>query len=214
MRNKWFPLIVVAVLAIFTALVYAQLPDQLPVHWNNAGEIDRYAPTWQGVLIIPGIILLLMGLRYGSRRVDPRRAAYEQFEGTYYLVINVVALLLGGVHILTLGVALGWEISMVRVLLVSVGLALAIMGNEMGRIQPNWFVGIRTPWTLSDPEVWRKTHRAGGYLFFTAGLLAALVSLVLPLEILSFVFIGIILLAAGGTIFYSYRTYQGLHPAN
>jgi uncharacterized membrane protein len=92
----------------------------------------------------------------------------------------VILLFVLAVHVAMLGSALGWNVSPSRLTPIGIGVLFAVVGNELGRIKPNWFIGIRTPWTLSDPEVWRQTHRVGGRVFVVAGLLMALGGLVLP----------------------------------
>jgi uncharacterized membrane protein len=198
---------------VFTAVVFGQLPDQLPIHWDVNGQINGYAEKAIGALILPGIVLLLVGVRVITRQIDPKKAAYLEFEGTYYLIINVAVLLMGVLQILMLGTALGWEISMVRLVMIGSGLLIAIIGNELGRVQPNWFVGIRTPWTLSDPEVWRETHRTAGRLFFVGGLLMSISALLLSMPATAVVFFAVLTVISLGTVFYSYRQYQVRHTA-
>ena len=180
MRSRWFAPLCIVVMAIFGALVYNQLPAQVPMHWGVNGQVDRTGSRIEGVLFMPllsiGLWLLLLVLP----RIDPRRNSYALFKGTFYLFVNAIILLLAVLYAVTLGIAMGWNISVPQVVGVGVGLLLAVLGNEMGRVQPNWFVGIRTPWTLADPEVWRRTHRVGGRIFFVAGLVMAVAALLLP----------------------------------
>jgi uncharacterized membrane protein len=208
MRNKWLPLVVIAGMLIFSAVVYNQLPDYVPSHWNAAGEVDDYQPKAMGVLFAPVIAALLLFMRYATRRVDPRRESYSQFEGTYFLFMNAIVLFLAGIHVMSLGTALGWQFSINQLILPAVGLLYAVMGNEMRRIQPNWFIGIRTPWTLSDPEVWRKTHAVGGRGMVVVGLVTLIMGLLLPGAVAVGVMLALLLGMVAWVYYYSYRQYQ------
>lgn len=180
MRSRWLAPLCIVAMAIFGAAVYNRLPAQVPMHWNITGEVDRAASRLEGVLFLPLLSLGMWLLLLVLPRIDPRRASYSSFKGTFYLFINAIILFLAALYLITLGIALGWNISVPQFVGAGIGLLLAALGNEMGRVKPNWFVGIRTPWTLSDPEVWRRTHRVGGRIFFIAGLTMIMASLLLP----------------------------------
>ncbi len=207
MRSRWFAPLCIVAMVVFGVSVYNQLPAQLPMHWGLNGEVDRTGSRLEGVLFLPllsvGMLILLRVLP----RIDPRRASYRAFQGTFHLFINIVILFMAALYVVTLGIALGWDISVPQVVGVGVGLLLAVLGNELGRVKPNWFVGIRTPWTLSDPEVWRRTHRIGGRVFFVAGLVMVAAALLLP----AYVFAVVLVCAIGAALVptvYSYVVWR------
>jgi uncharacterized membrane protein len=176
MNSKWFaPLIIVAML-IFSAAVYNSLPDQIPIHWNVDGNADRYGYKIFGVLALPIVSAVIMVMIPGLRILDPLRDSYEKFEETYRFIINILVAFFGLVHVVSLGIALGWDIEISKVIGVGLGILFALFGNVIVRVRPNWFMGFRTPWTLADPEVWRVTHRMGGRLMFVAGLTIIILS--------------------------------------
>jgi uncharacterized membrane protein len=212
MRSKRFPLIMIVMMLTFSAAVYGQLPEQVASHWNFQGQIDGYQSRLMGVFFMPALVLFLWALREIAPRIDPKRAAYEQFEGTWRLILNILAIFFGLLHVATLGVTLGWEIDITRWVGVLVGGLFMVIGNEMRRIQPNWFFGIRTPWTLSDPVVWQKTHVLGGRIFFLFGL-AVLIAAFLRPEIFAAVVISGVLVVTGVSFAYSYLRYRDLHPS-
>ena len=208
MRSKWLaPACIIALLA-FGAAVYGRLPEQVPSHWNIHGQIDGTVGRLTAVLALPamaaGIWLLLLAVP----RIDPCRAAYASFAGTYQLIVNAVVLFMALVHVTTIGEALGWPIGVPQAIGAGTGLLFMVLGNEMGRLKPNWFAGIRTPWTLSDPENWRRTHRFGGKGFFVAGLLIAASSLLLPPAISFFAIMIGALGAAAISVGYSYMFWR------
>lgn len=183
MRNRWFaPLCILGMLA-FGFIVYGRLPDRVPSHWNLQGEVDGTMRPLAAVLLPPALAALVALMPLILPHMDPRRAAYAAFPGTLRLIANTTVLFLAGLHVAMLGNALGWDVSVSRLAPIGVGLLLAVIGNELGQVQPNWFVGIRTPWTLSDPEVWRRTHRVGGRVLLASGLVIAVAAALLPVEV-------------------------------
>lgn len=213
MRSKWLAPVCIVFMLFFTVLLYNQLPAQVPIHWNIAGQVDRTADRAVGAFLSPGIALGLWLLLLTLPRIDPRRENYKLFASTYQTLINLILIFLAVLHVMTLGAALGWNIPVAQVVLVGVGLLIALLGNLLGRVQPNWFVGIRTPWTLSDPEVWKQTHRLGGRTFVAAGLLAALVGLLVPPPIGPALFIIIVMVGTLVPVLYSYIFWRRLHTS-
>lgn len=204
MRNRWFGLGVLAATLLFSLAVYGQLPEIVPTHWNLQGQVDGTSPRWQGVAFAPVAIVLTWVVLQVLPHLDPLRASYPRFEGTYYLVFNSLIVFLGLVHVVTLGVALGWPISVPGAIGAGTGVLFMILGNEMPRFQRNWFMGVRTPWTLADPDVWRRTHRVGGRLFVASGLALVVSQLSLPLEVSFIPLMIIIAILAIGLPTYSY----------
>jgi uncharacterized membrane protein len=180
MRNPRVQYVCLAVLWLTGLAALAVLPNPSPIHWNAAGEVDGYGSPLLAALLAPAIVTVLAVLTPLLPRIDPRGERYVAFAGTYHLFMNAIALFLTLTHLVTIASALGWAVPVATTISVGVGLLLAVIGNELGRVQPNFFVGIRTPWTLANPEVWRRTHRVGGRAFVALGVLIALAPLLLP----------------------------------
>lgn len=173
MRSRWFGLVIAALAVVVSLWAYPRLPETVATHWNLRGEPDGYSPRLWAVALMPLVILGLTGLFAVLPRLDPRRANYEKFRDSYWLIANgVIAFTLVG-HGLILASGMGNALHVDRLLPVGIGLLLAFLGNYLTRVEPNWFVGIRTPWTLSSDTVWRRTHRTGGWLFVIGGLVIA-----------------------------------------
>ena len=213
MRNKWIAPVCIVFMLVVTAILYNQLPAQVPIHWNIAGQVDGMADRAVGAFMMPVLALGIWLLLLAVPRIDPRREAYKAFASTYQTLINLITVFISALHVMTLGAALGWNIPVAQIVLVGVGLLIAFLGNLLGRVQPNWFVGIRTPWTLSDPEVWKQTHRLGARTFVAAGLLAALTGLLVPLPIGGVIFIISILVGTLVPVLYSYIFWRRLHAS-
>jgi uncharacterized membrane protein len=154
----------------FSIWAFPQLPERVATHWNMHGQVDGWSSPLAAAALLPAIMLLLGGLFAIIPRIDPRRESYQLHGGTYWTVVNAVLGFMAAVHIVVLGQALGWNLNVRQILGVSLGALFVLIGNLMTRIRPNWFIGIRTPWTLSSDTVWRKTHRLGGVTFVLGGL--------------------------------------------
>ena len=205
--RKWYPALLVVLTFAASIFAYPRLPDRVPTHWNIHGQVDAYGSRWIATFLIPGMLIALWGLLRVLPRIDPRRENYASMQGTYDLVVNVTLTLLAVVHFVVLGAVMGAPISIGRVVPAIIGGALVIIGKVLPRARPNWWFGIRTPWTLSNDRVWERTHHVGGYVMMVVGVLAILAS-VLDLTIAS-VAVGIAAGALGlGLIGYSYFAWK------
>ena len=171
MTRKWFGLLIVAGMAVCSLLVLPALPAEIPIHWNLAGEPDSTVSKAIGafltVFVGVGVWLLFLGLP----RIDPRRRRHAQSRKSYWLLCNLVLIFLAAAHVLVLGPGLGWDVDPVQAMLIGTGLLFAGISLILPGLSPNRWTGIRTPWTLSNDTVWRRTHRFGGYACAAAGLL-------------------------------------------
>jgi uncharacterized membrane protein len=172
-RIEWLSLVLIAGMFIAAVIVWPNAPDSIPVHWGISGEVDRYGGKFEGLLLTPlmaaGIYLMLLFLP----RIDPKRANYERFAGIYRLIRIIMVVFMAGLHGAIIASVFGSGIDIGMTVMIMVGLLLAVLGNYFGKLKPTWFVGIRTPWTLTSDRSWEKTHRLGGKLFVILGLLLA-----------------------------------------
>ena len=205
--RKWLPLWLIAADLVFAAVVYPYLPSRVPSHWNIHGQIDAYSGRLAAAVMLPVIALLTWLLLRFLPRIDPRRANYAKFAGSYDAVVLAIVALVVAIHVAVLGAGLGWPIAMDRVVPIALGALFVVIGNVLPRARPNWWFGIRTPWTLSNDRVWEQTHRMGGYLMFGAGLLCILAGF-LPAPP-GIAVVAIAALAAGlGSAVYSYFVWK------
>jgi uncharacterized membrane protein len=184
LKLKWqteLPLwLILGGMFLLATLSWSGAPAQIPVHWNMAGEIDRYGGKLEGLLAIPFMAMGIYILMLLIPRFDPGRTNYPRFLGAYttirYAILVFLALIYGVIHMSIRG----HQIAVGTVVPALVGGLLIVMGNVMGKIRPNWFVGVRTPWTLSSKTAWVKTHRLAGWLFILTGLMLLGVSIFQP----------------------------------
>jgi uncharacterized membrane protein len=206
MRKLVAPLIILGAV-VFSVAVWSRLPERMPVHWGLNGQVDRYGSRVQAALFFPGMMLLVWLLLRFLPRVDPRRVNYARFADTYDLFVNSILALFGVMHVALLGAALGWPVSMERVVPALIGLQFVILGNALPRARPNWWFGIRTPWTLSNDRVWVRTHRMGGYLLAAAGLVL-LAGAAVPGPWTFALGIAAVIAAGFGSLIYSYFAWK------
>ena len=173
MRSRWFGLVVALVAVAVSVWAYSRLPQVVATHWNLQGTPDGYSSRFWAAAVMPLVIAGLTGLFNVLPKVDPRHENYAKFLNTYWLIANAVLVFAAVAHALILANALGFTVQVDRLLPVGVGLLFAFLGNYLTRVEPNWFIGVRTPWTLSSDAVWRKVHRTAGWLFVIAGVVIA-----------------------------------------
>jgi uncharacterized membrane protein len=208
--RKWIPLLIVAAAVIASALVYARLPDRIPTHWELSAHPAGAVPTpngWSsrlsGAWALPVFLLGMWALVIILPKIDPRGSNYAKFSNTFEGIIVSIMLFMLGMHIIILGAALGYPVAMDRVFPVGLGVLFIVIGNLLPRARPNWFVGIRTPWTLSSDRVWEKTHRFGGHVFVVAGILMILSGVVVAAWARTGLSV-LIALCAASVVIYSY----------
>jgi uncharacterized membrane protein len=169
--RKWVPLLIVATAFIASAAVYPNLPARIPTHWDMAGQVNGWSSRTWGAWMIPVIMIVLWAMLRWLPTIDPRGSNYAKFGGAFEGIIVSVMLFMLGVHVIALRAALGLPVAVERVMPLGVGVLLIVIGNLLPRARSNWFVGIRTPWTLSSDRVWEKTHRFGGHLLVAGGII-------------------------------------------
>ena len=207
--KKELPLIfmLIATFAI-SMYFYPQLPEKIPTHWNFRGEIDGYSGKLAGAFMVPVINLVMYGMFIFLPALDPKRENYKLFEGTYIYFRYLFHIFFIGMQILTIAAALGYNVDVGKWVVIGISLLFMFMGNVMGRLKHNYFVGIKTPWTLASEEVWTKTHRLGAVLWTGGGLIGVVLKLlyIYPEWMLFAILMLITLIPAG----YSYILFNRL----
>ena len=206
--KKELPLILLAVVPfVYLAVIWGQLPETVPLHWNAEGEVDRYGSRkelWMIPLMTSGLIYLLMLVIPGidpKKRIQEMGAKYTQLR--YALVAAMSALAVVIIYMVERGERGGFT-----PVLVIVGLLFAVLGNYMKTVRPNYFIGIRTPWTLESPEIWNDTHRLAGKLWFAAGLAIVLLPFLVEGPLQVYLLIGLVLLISLIPVVYSYLQFR------
>ncbi|HJR81444.1 MAG TPA: SdpI family protein [Anaerolineales bacterium] len=164
-------LIVAATLA--GLLLWNRLPDQMASHWNINDQVDGYMPKFWGVFMVPLITVGMFFLFLIIPSIDPLKANIAQFRKAFNLFIALIVGFMLYIYGLTLVWSLGYnDFRMSGAMLPAIGLLFIFIGFMMRQAKRNFFIGIRTPWTLSSDTVWNETHRVGAVLFMISGALA------------------------------------------
>ncbi len=203
MRSRWFGLVVAVLAAAVSVWAYPRLPVMVATPWNLQGTPDGYSSRFWAVAVMPLGILGLTALFNVLPKVDPKRENYARFLDSYWLIANAVLVFTGVAHALILVNGLGYTVQVDRLVPLGLGLLFAFLGNYLTRVEPNWFVGIRTPWTLSSDTVWRRVHRTAGWLFVIAGVVMAAGAFA-PRRAFVSLFIATVVAAAGIPVVQSY----------
>lgn len=191
---------------IISIYFYPQVPEQMATHWNSQGEVDGYMSKLWGLFFMPFVIAGLTIMFLVIPRIDPRKENIAKFRNYYDGFIVLLILFMVIVHIQILLWNTGIKISPNAVLPLGIGLLFYYIGILTENAERNWFIGIRTPWTLSSDRVWKRTNRLGGKLFKIAGI-AAIFGAFFPELAIYFILVPVIFVA-GFTVVYSYIEYQ------
>lgn len=207
-RNTVYLTIFLIVFAIaFSLSVYGRLPDQMASHWNAANQVDGYISRFWGAFLMPVISMGMLLLFLIIPQIDPLKANIAKFRGYFNAFIALMVGFMVYMHVLTILWNLGYNrFNMGTAMLPALGLIFIFAGIMMRQAKRNFFIGIRTPWTLSSDHVWDETHRLGSILFIASGVLA-LLGVFFPDYAIWFILVPVL----GSTLFllvYSYILYQ------
>jgi uncharacterized membrane protein len=191
---------------LLTIAAYPSLPPTVASHWNASGMADGSMAKLPGLAIVPFIMVACTALFFVLPRIDPLRKNYEKFRNYYEGFVLVFVLYLLAIQLLIILWNAGYPLDMNIAFAVLFGLLFIYIGFLVEHAEPNWFVGIRTPWTMSSATVWKKTHETGGKLFRIAGVVSILGVFAGPYTF-AFILVPAIAVAVY-TVVYSYIAYQ------
>jgi len=159
----------VVVSVVIGAVLYPRLPDRIPTHFGLHSVPDGFTAKPLGVFMTP-IVLVVLGLVFAALpRISPKGWGLDSFLSVYEIIAIAVLTVEFVDGMLRLYQAMGNPLDVHREGTIGIGVLLVVLGNFLGKTTRNFFVGIRTPWTLASPEVWLRTHRIGGVLFVAGG---------------------------------------------
>lgn len=156
-------LIVAAV--IIGIFLYPALPAQMASHWDISGAANGSMPKLWAIFLFPVLMILTLGLSIVLPMIDPMKKNIELFRRSYQNFFLWIGVFMFYLFVITLGWNLGWRFNMTVALVPALAVLWFVVGVLLGRAKQNWFVGIRTPWTMESESVWDKTHALGSLLF-------------------------------------------------
>jgi uncharacterized membrane protein len=207
-RTEWFAVGLLVLSLVLGVYFYQHFPAQVPLHWNWRGQVDSYSSAAWGAFLLPGVMLALYILFLVLPKIDPRRERYMSFTTAYTDLRDLLLLLFFAIFWLTGLAGLGYSINIGWAIPVMIGLFFMALGSLLQKVKMNWFMGIRTPWTLSSEEVWGKTHKLAGPIFAVSGLLLIVSAWTTLFIVKISLFILAIVLIVLGLPLYSYLIFR------
>lgn len=208
-KNKMYNIVLIAMVLISligTVFIYNRLPDKVPSSWDMKGEVTAFQHKLfvYFTAILP---LVMYGLLKFLPKVDPKRESYVKHRKAYEAVVSVIIVFLILMHWITIVYSLDYDINVTAFIQILIGIMFLVMGNYMPQIRHNYFLGIKTPWTLASEAVWKKTHMVGGYIFFLIGLIFMINGFIFT-KTSFYITIGLTLVSTIGLTVYSYLLYK------
>lgn len=168
-------LIAILAATLASAIIYPRLPEMAASHWNAAGQVDGYMPRFWAAFLMPIISAGLLLLLLVFPALDPLKANIATFRPYYNAFIALIIVFMLFIHGITLAWNLGYDgFNIGNAIIPAVGLIIIFAGVMMAKAKRNFFIGIRTPWTLSNDTVWEETHKLGSKMFVGAGIVMIL----------------------------------------
>jgi uncharacterized membrane protein len=163
---------------VATMFVYPDLPASVPTHWDIHNRVNGWSPKWMLFVLGPGMMLALSALFLALPWLSPKQFEVDSFRSTYLFIMLLVVTLMAYVQALILWVALGHAIDVGRAIMGGLCLMFALLGNVLGKVRRNFYIGIRTPWALANEQVWNATHRFAAKIFVAGGLLGLILTVI------------------------------------
>ena len=205
-KKNWKLLVITSVIILLPILVgvilWEQLPEKMPSHWNASGQIDGWSSKSFAVFGMPLIMLAMQWLCALGTGADPKKKNHS--EKIVHLVLWIIPVLNVLMSALTYAVAMGKQVRMEVIMPVFIGLVLAIVGNYLPKCKQNYTIGIKIPWTLNSEENWNRTHRFAGRLWLVCSLVIILTSFFGGF----WIFFGIVLVMVLAPFLYSYMLHR------
>jgi uncharacterized membrane protein len=189
---------------IYLLVMGNKIPDEVPIHWNAAGEIDNYGSKFFPVYMNLGLYVLLTIVPL----LDKRLREKTSFKELFFRLKLVMFLFFSMINCCIFYIASGNDLDMVQVIIIGILILFAMLGNYLINVRQNWFIGIRTPWTMQNEEVWKRTHRLGGKLWFYMSLGMLALTFIIDLKQLPILFFTALMVMVVVPIVYSYVIFK------
>jgi len=205
-KTNFIILLTIIISFIMGVYLYSLMPLEMASHWNSQGEVDGYLPVFWGLFLIPLISLGVFIFFLLIPKIDPLTKNIEKFREYFDWFILLIILFLLYIHSLSIYWNLGYRFNMGKMVVPALAILLFSIGIVLKKSKRNWFLGIRTPWTLSNDIVWDKTHKMGSKLFKLAAVII-LLAMFSPQYSIWMILIPIIVIAIY-LVIYSYFEYK------
>jgi uncharacterized membrane protein len=206
--KKELPLIgIVLTPFVYLAVIWNNLPEKVPVHWNYNGQIDRWGEKYTLIIIVFLFTIFLYVLMLIIPKIDPKKRL-EVMGGKFYQLKFILLLFFSGLALIIVNISKNESLSNPGLINTLIGFLFIVLGNYFKVIQPNYFIGIRTPWTLENKEVWKSTHAFSGKLWMLGGVIIVLSGLLLSNKLLKYSLISVMVIIVVVPILFSYFKFK------
>lgn len=209
MKNKIISVVILLVNFALSLILYPKLPDKMATHWGASSEVNGYMSKGLGVFFLPLLLVGLYLLLYYAPKIDPRKENIIKFRKEYDMFLIIFLLFMMAMNIYTLSWNLGYHFNINIFISIALAILFYAIGGLVKSAEPNYFIGIRTPWTLANDKVWSKTHIIGAKLFKGAAVLC-LLGIFRPTYAM-YIILGSVLIAAFGSVIYSYFEFRKIN---
>jgi len=208
--KKELPLIgIVLAPFVYLAIIWNTLPEKVPTHWNYKGEADKWGDKYSLIALSFLLPVLTYVLMLVIPKIDPKKKI-QLMGGKYYQLKFILVLFMSTLAFIILHLTVNQSTSSPNLIYIPIGVLFIALGNYFKVVQPNYFIGIKTPWTLENTEVWKSTHTLAGKLWIVGGLIIVLCSLTIANSVFIYVFGGVVAIISLVPIVYSYFKFKKL----
>ncbi|ASS73248.1 SdpI family protein [Bacillus atrophaeus] len=173
MKKYLFSVVIIVLTVLTWVFTYSSLPNDLVTHWGINGDADDYSSKFNAMMTFIGIMIIQYILMVTIPKIDPKNN-YKTFMRPYMAIFNTMFAVLFIINLITILTGLGYDLPIPYLGSFVLGAIFMVFGNFIQKVKPNFFLGIRTPWTLSNERVWKDTHRVSSKLFVLAGVIIML----------------------------------------
>ncbi len=212
LKKYWLQITLLLLPFIYIALNWANLPSRIPMQWGLDGTVNKYSSSPYAILALPCINVFMFGLYFLLPKLDPKQRIADNMS-TIKTIFTISIGLLTLIFFLQIYAISNPQFNMGLVGQMLLPILFLVLGNYLGKIRPNYFVGIRTPWTLEHEDVWVKTHRFTGYLWMVISIVVLLLFAFVPSSIFETIMIIYLAILIISPFVYSYMQSKKLHPS-
>lgn len=174
-KTTWILLILCILSFVGHLFIYPMLPDAIPIQWGSDGQVNSWGEKYMD-LVLAALPMITLFLMVTLPNIDPRKENYTKHASIYNLSTAGITFLLMACSWLSTLAGLGYDVNIHTLIPLIIGVLFLALGNHMPKIRSNYFFGIKTPWTLANDDVWRKTHKMGGIIFCIMGIMFLMAS--------------------------------------
>lgn len=213
LRQDWPIWLLLIAPFVVIAIYWNEFPAQIPVHWNIRGEVDGYAGRYKGLFLLPLINIGIYGLFWIMPIIDPKRKVSLTQSSTRAVRFLSISLFTG-LSFINMFTALGYVLNSGRLLFLLLIFLFLALGNYMGSLRHNYFVGVRTPWTLEHEDIWRKTHRLAARVWVVSSIVMLILWFVMRGPLFNRLFLAYVAVIILVPVIHSYLLYANLRASS